>query len=157
MLGMAIRNRTASAAALVLTVVGIVACSGPVRHQGPIRLISDDGPASEMNAVMIGPTLDAVRTELSKVDSNLCSEQQCWSRVASEPGEEYLATVAGTRCGPLKFYSASVTADALALVFEYKANQCGGAASQSPLEPLSVFSITRPSGSALPNLIRITS
>ena len=106
---------------------------------------------------MIGPTLDAVRTELSKVDSNLCSEQQCWSPVASEPGEEFLVTVAGTGCGPLKFYSASVTADALALVFEYTANQCGGAAGQLPLQPLSVCSITRPSGSALPNHIRITS
>ena len=165
---MAIRNR-AWAIVVIIAVVVIVGCSGPVRHQGPIRLISDHGPSAQGGLVVLGPTIDAVRIELSRLAAqqpsfqmdhveiaNGCSEQQCWPRAMSEPGEIYLATEAGTRCGPLKFYSATITADLMALKFEYEGNQCRGAADMSPLQPLTLFSLTPSTGSALPNHIRIS-
>ena len=153
---------------VLIAIVGglsLAGCSSDTRHQGPIQLVSTDGPPARLALVVVGPTIDAIRKELSVEPAksqllkvlNLCSEMQCWPNVASHPGEEYVATVAGTRCGPLSFYSASVTRDLVLLTFRYKSNQCGGAAAQSPFQPLDLFSLKAPIGSALPNNVRIVS
>lgn len=155
MLDMPTANRAAWPMVAILAVLTITACSGSLNHQGPIRLISNEGPAGRVGFVAVGPTVDAVRAELSGDTRDVLAGQPFWAQVASKPGQEYLATLAGTRCSPLSLYSAIITSETVTLTFEFKPNQCGGAAAQSSFQPLSLFSLPRPAGTLLPNQVRI--
>lgn len=140
--------------ALLAVVFGLVGCVN-VTHQGPIRLIATHGPDTLVGYVVIGPTIERVQAELSELDHGACTGPQCWPRLASTPGQEYLATVAGTPCATLMSYSATITSQAVLLTLK-SGGGCGGAGTQSPAQPLSLFSLTRPTRSPLPNHIQVT-